>query len=337
MNLHGDGSRHDETGSGSSFFVMFALLCSLGLQRSEVKPLWVDEIATWRDSVDRSSYGDILTRPFLSDQTEGNTFPLFYLIQKAIVDLADLEVPIDLTPSVAYDEPVALQVLRIQPVVFMALTVLIIFWYFFSSYNFVWAIVSLAACASTYSFWHFFAEARPYALWMFLCTCQLLLFLRATSDPSLLKSDSLRALAFVHILLSFTVIFSLIPILTCGLTLFLLGVRDFKRLALTIALPAALCLFYYSFSMRLGFYYNFGPHSLVFSALPADRLVILFLALIGAGIARKRPSPVYLFVASFLAATISLCSVFWLKQVAPGEGFEISNCYFVYLAPLESL
>ena len=237
--------------------ILFLICLGVGFYLSKEKSLWTDEIYTQRNIIDEVSYKDILLTRF----AEGNKCPLFYLIQKGVCDLSGYRFPGGWDGQWTFVDQRSQIIPRIPSNVFMSLAIIALF-YFFARYYSGWAGgYALLVCFSSFMVWAYWAEARPYALWMFLSTVQSLLFLYMNQTKSF-DSSSWKWLSITHLLLSLTIIFSAVQIIMVSLILLGLETKaalkngapargkirqlkySGKYLFLTI-IPACVCFFYY--------------------------------------------------------------------------------------------
>ena len=152
---------------------MALILTGLGLRLAEHKPLWNDELYSLLSSVRNLSYGDIITAKI----TEGNNTPLFYLSQKAFIDLTGYQPPQEwVAGQWGHNHPYSNLRIRILPVACMSVAIAVIF-YFFSYFYSIWTgLYALAVAFSSFMVWAYGFEARPYALWFLLTTLQAVFF-----------------------------------------------------------------------------------------------------------------------------------------------------------------
>ncbi len=341
--------------------VVFLLSCAMGIFLAAFKPLWTDELYTLRTSVMESSYTDILLMRSESLVKEGNNCPLFYLSQKFFCGLAGYRMPKSLmekwkkvghTPGF-YEDTLSQIVVRLQPVFFMSLAVAAIFYFFARFYSWKSAFYSLGISASSYMIQIYIAEARPYALWIFLTTLQLLLFIRicqVKEDVSRLW----RALIVVHFCLAFTIVFSMAQIFIVSCLLWLLKEKQWSRYVFLTALP---CLIAYLYSTKLP-HYNYwfwhGPKELISANYPTDRLIIvlIYAVLLGFCFSRRfsveRFScsnlqggyPFLLYALGMLALAVAVLILFKHQAVSKPTGDETTPCfpvparYFLFLVPV---
>lgn len=323
---------------------IFFLCLAVGFWMAGHKPVWNDEIYSQINSVERLSYRDIVLRKV----GEGNGNPLFYLIQKGISDLFRYRFPGEWKGEWHIQDLRSQMVMRVQPNLFMSLSIALLFWFFARRYSVGAGTYALVVTLSSFMLWAYWAEGRPYALWFFLTTAQSLLFLSLTEQD---EKDSRRwtALTAVHLLLSLTVVFGVVQIWIFSAMLWLGKERRWRRYVWPTLVPTGIGLAYYLASPKFKFFFTNTPLQLVGASIPKDRLFLLsvyavFLALDylgrktrGAGIFRReapREGGRYLVAALLMLA--SAFGILWLLKTGetPDKaGFSISNRYFIYLAP----
>ena len=224
-------------------FVLFVALLATGFHIAKHKPLWNDEVYSQIASIEQMSVLGIISAKI--PRTEGNNFPLFYLLQKGICRIGQYQLPDAWKGEGSLRDPYAQVFLRIMPVVCISLSIVLIFFYFSSCYSWWSGWYGLILALSSFMIWAHWAESRPYALWVFLTTLQSLLFLSFLKNESSRKTI-VRGLIFVHLLLSLTIIFGLAQIVFVSLLLWLGGERQWKKYLLLTLLPIGLSLFYYA-------------------------------------------------------------------------------------------
>ena len=237
---------------------LFFLCLGIGFYLSKGKPLWTDEIYTQTSIIDQVSYKDILLGRF----AEGNKCPLFYLIQKGVCDAFDYHFPVEgWDGRWTFVDQTTQIILRIPANVFMSLALVTVFLFFTRCYS-IWAGgYALLVCFSSFMVWAYWAEARPYALWMFLSTVQAFLFLYMSQAKDF-RPRAWSGLVIVHLLMSLTIVFSAAQIIIVSFLLWVLEtisvwrggptgsgrIRKLKYLGkylfLTI-LPVGMCFYYY--------------------------------------------------------------------------------------------
>jgi hypothetical protein len=319
-----------------------------GLWLAEHKAVWNDEVHSQVASVMNGGYKDIL---FLGagNSIEGNIAPLFYLIQRAICDVAGFRSPVSWDAHSEWTDETSKIVLRINPNIFMSLSAAMIFYFFGRNYSLWTAGYSFFVFLSSYIVLAFWAEARPYALWIFLTTAQNLLFLMIMRQENTVR-HLWRWLTAVHILMAFTVIFSLFQILGVSLVLWLMKNRKIRDYIFMTIVPVLICFVYYFYSPKFQFWFEDGPLALLSASLPKDRMfIIFFYAIVWAiySLRNKVPSLKlcdlkgtregcgFLAVTTLMVlAAIFVLAIFQIKASSKYVGFQISNRYFVFLGPV---
>lgn len=118
--------------------------------------------------------------------------------------------------------------------------------------------------------------ARPYALWNFLTTAQILLFLYILqTDHS--QKKVWRLLLVAHFLLAWTVAFSAVQIAAVSLILFLFKDRDLRKYVFLTFVPVVLCCIYYFATPKYSFYFIDNAIQLISASFPKERLALVFL------------------------------------------------------------
>ncbi|OGX07529.1 MAG: hypothetical protein A2Z88_03160 [Omnitrophica WOR_2 bacterium GWA2_47_8] len=325
---------------------VFLSLLVLGFSLARNKPLWNDEVFTQTATIDQISYADLITEGPAAG--ESNACPLFYAIQKIISDIGRYKTPTDWVNNNWDARDVHSQIfLRIQPVVFMALAIAVMFYYFSRQYS-LWAgLYSLAASLSSYMFWLYWAEARPYALWVFLTVLQSVLFLEIIRQK---KADpqKWRWLTLIHILLALTTILSLGQIVIVSFLLWLYKEKAFKAYIFLTVLPTCVTLFYSLKVGSRGFYVDGDWSDFIIPCVPWDRLSVialyglLLVALAFLGKSRilslkenihSDGKAFFVYAVLIILSGLVLLGLFQIREV-PGQGNPISIRYFIYLTPV---
>lgn len=315
------------------------VLLSIGFNLARHKPLWTDEIYSQTVSISRFSYLDI----FLGRVKEGNTCPLFYLMQKVICAPTPDQRPSSGLES--WDQHAQFQ-LRISPVFFMSAAMVAIFYWFARYYSLPVGIYALGICLSSPMVWSYWAEARPYALWFFLTTLQSLLFL------SILRQERLnarlwRGLAVSHWLLALTVITSMGQILAVSALLWVFKERSWKRYLSLTALPLMICLYYYGRSSLSPLWVPNDFMRLIYPSVSAQQmgLFVVYTVFLVVSFLRAKAAQKSLFVASeagrfgVLTALMLIVAfaylVFYKCQETPAQrGHELPVRQFIFLTPV---
>lgn len=331
--------------------VMFIGLMIGGLSLAQRRPLWNDELYSQTWSVEGLSYPQIIA----GKVPEGNNPPLFYVWQKFFCERMHYQLPNEIAKGDwTFNDPYSNVLLRVWPVTWMSSAIVLIFYFFGRFYSLWTGIYALTVALSSFMVWSYGFEARPYALIFFLTTIQTLCFLRCFGD-SPAYGRLWKALALIHCFLALTAIFSLIQISVSCMLLWCLRDRDWRKYVWLWFIPVAVIVFYYMYGPKYAFRFVDGFMALIGANIPMDRLFILgifglfwafawgyhrglwvqpswFKGMEGAAL---RLSGAYgMLTGLILAGCLAVLVLFKLHQPADGSGFQISNRYFICLAPL---
>ncbi len=324
-----------------------AVLMVIGLSLASIRPLWNDEIYTTLSSVEGMSYGDIL----LGKVKEGNNCPLFYLLQKHIVDRAEYHPPSLWYKGTAYwdgRDKKSQILLRLNPVFFMSLAIVIICRFFLKRYSILGAIYSLFLTLSSYMVWAYWAEARPYALWFFLTTAQIL-FALSFWQSNQRKAHFPVALSAIHILLALTSVFGVIQAVIVSALLWQSGFRRRGPYFFLWILPVLIGMFYYFQAPHYAFWFSLSPEQLFREAYSRSRVYIflIFVLLYALGwlqrhFLQKEIIPLWPVKQEKFLLWLTLNMILFavlvlaiLKGQATSDhtGFAVSSRYFIFLTP----
>lgn len=321
--------------------VLFILFVVVGFRLAQDKPLWNDELYSQVHSVEKLTYGQILAGKIV----EGNNFPLFYFLQKAICDVRGFHLPFEWKQEWAVAEPQSQIILRLQPIVVMALALTLIFYFFALEYSWLAGIYALVIALFTETVWPYFAEARPYALWYLLSAVQMLFFLRYIVSQQ--RGDdhgqqhSWLALNITHILLSLTAVFGVVQAFIVAFVLFIFYRRRLKDFVFMLFVSLALG-FYYFFQAQ---HYVFGlpPDvlSLILQNISAERSVLIILCGVFVLVFRREAAAVIIRFGAVallmvLAALAIMVCLTWTAQEG-WQPFTVSSRYFIFLAPVGAI
>jgi len=342
--------------------IIFFISLMIGIWLSLQKPLWNDEIYTQERAIDNLSYLEILKVRFV----EGNNSPLFYLIQKGICDVASFKLPMKWEGEWYLSDPKSQVIMRIAPNFFISLSIACIFYFFARYYSYPAGAYALLVALSSHVIWIYWAEARPYALWIFLTTVQSLVFIRLMNEDSH-SSRRWHWLYFIHILLALSVVLSLGQIFIISVLLFWIKDRRalslkalFKKYFLLMVLPIGICLFYYFYMPASIFrYYLVDPLELIYANIPKDRILIVmvYACFLIFCFSQKKAEYKILFNKSlhphksrnlrFSGATYLLFLILMIlfagviliyckmREIPDQRDITLSDRYFMYLVPIE--
>jgi hypothetical protein len=304
-----------------------------GLDLSQRRPLWNDEIFTQMNSIDAVSYRDILLGRF----PEGNNSPLYYLLQKSVCDLFQYKFILPWNKEWFLHDDRSQVILRLVSNLCMSSALALMVYFFARFYSWGLGLLALAAALGAPMTWMYWIEARPYALWFFLTTAQSLVFLCLVSG----QKESRRGwewLVLCHLLLSLSAIFGVLQILVVSALLWILKERRWQCYVLLTAVPLALSLISYSTrNVKFALWFREGPWELILQAVPGEYFILL--AVSGALMVRslmtaKGAFPPYWGLAGgTLLAGAVIMGFFKLVAGDGSRGFAISSRYFIFLLP----
>ncbi|MEW5895086.1 MAG: hypothetical protein AB1650_04955 [Candidatus Omnitrophota bacterium] len=305
---------------------LFLILSGIGLFLSINKPLWTDEIHTADIALVECSYGQII-KGVVSG--EANNFPLYYLIQKAVMDITGYEFIQDWRGEHFLFDPAGQIILRLPSILFISLTLTLVLFIFIISKQPLTGVAGFLLTLSSYMTWAYWAEARPYALWYCLTLLHAALLWKSFSEKKL----KIAPLTIIHWLLALTSILSLAQILTAAATAAILKKADWKKIPVLIS-PIPVILFYH--------FKGFSPRpiltgnalELLLIAVPPEWLLILLINL--AFILRKpasRPDQTfYLLLAGMFFTAAAIIFMSFSNDISR-QGALLHYRHFIFLTP----
>jgi len=337
-----------------SSLLLFFLCVYFGLKVAAIKPLWNDEYYTQVATIADRSYLEILVgKP---GGAESNICPLFYMIQKAICDVTQYQTPPAWFEGHWTDDGTSRLPLRLNPVIFMSLACVFLFYYFARAHGFIWGFFSILVFFSSNITWAYAAEARPYALWFFLSTIQSILFItlcqEKTQEPSKIKRVWI-SLSIVHLLLSLTVIISLAQIISASILLWLFKERRLKSFISMTLIPASLCLYYYGNAPVHQYMFAYSPWTLIRSCVPQEHMMVILIYGILGGIymMQKKVKKIKIFDdqetlsgGAYLGLTLllfgaawAIMAMFFFRNMSGEQGQQVAMRYFIFLTPVSTI
>ncbi len=315
--------------------VVFFVMLAVGFMLAAHKPMANDEYFSTVSSIENISY----TKMFSGKIPEGNNSPLFYTFQKILIDITPYDVPSSWINGKWDDVDLANRlVLRINPVLFMSLSIALIFHFFSARFHWAVGLLSVFVYVSTYILWPFWAEARPYAMLVFLTTAQSLCLVKVIESNG---QVGLKRLIATNIFLSLTAIFSLGLIAATTVIMGLYRVKHFKQYCMAMVLPVIAILYYYTQAPRYSFYFDLTPEQLIRDNIGRERfyIFIAFLVCWTISVWQKKQSaikdvlPYFKYLLGALLMTAALITMFKMGAKTK-EGFPVSSRYFIYLMPI---
>lgn len=344
--------------SGLLFFVIY--LC--GFFQAAEKPLWLDEHYSVTRSITSVSYATILEGRLA---WEGNNAPFFYMTQKLLCDLAVYDprpvMPVRFKgdPSLGrlpfYGDPFANTYLRLIPIFLMALAPAMLFYYFYRRYSLLWGSFAALLCVSSWLFWWYGLEARPYIYFLTLTTLQVIVFLEIVRQKAL-RGMLWVWLAVLNLLLALTITTSVMQTALIGLWCALsfrhaLGVR---KLFLVFVVPLAASFYYFWAAVKGHFWFFIPLYKYYLSNMPWEVLAVSAVFLVYAGLSlvfsgKKSPwgltwisrdqieeaQPVIFLLLALSAACFILLAFLKAQQVPMTEGgAPFAHRYLINFVPV---
>lgn len=232
--------------------ILGIMLFFVGVLLSAHKPLWCDELYGQKVTIEGSSWGKILLG---RQDTEGNNFPLYFVIQKAAMSAFHLQLPDDikkdfLLPTASRKYTFFLQhraqiIMRIGPNIAMTTAIVFLVRFFWLSDGWVVGLMALLSALSSGMVWWYWVEARLYPLWFLLTVLQSIFLIELLMNNGPSRSGQKR-LAIIHWLLAATTSLGFIQVIIVQLVLFVFGRRNLKDHIWAGALPVMAALFWFS-------------------------------------------------------------------------------------------
>jgi len=328
-------------------FLVFVSFFCIGLTLAQNKPLWNDELYTQIHSVERFTVWETIR----GDLEEGNSTPLFYLIQKGFCWFAQYKIPFKWTGAAYVNEPYGQIILRLNPIFFTSFMVALIFYFFARYYSLGCGLYSLLISLGCFIFWTYWAEARQYAQWMFFTTAHTLLLLRYIQTEKGGRG-CWKGIALVHFALSVTVVFGLVQVLIATFFMFICGERDWRHYVVLTIIPISICVFYYFHTSPFYFWFTSPPISMIYANIPQEWLVLIIVYVfyicihtfqtlkgkrqgIRACIKSIWQERSFIYVSLLvIMAGFALLGYFKLIEVTDRGRFAVVWRYFVFLAPV---
>lgn len=328
-------------------FLVFLTLFVIWNERARTHPMDNDEFYTQISSVENMPWKNM----WVGRIDEGNNAPLFYAIQKLYQQVLGYHSPDAWKKGQwGYQHPRSKFVMRLIPVLCMAGGVTLIFFFTTMRLGFIAGFYALIICGTSYMVWAYACIARPYSLWFFLTSLQMVLLLFWLEAKQNRKEQIIKGLIVSHWLLSITVVFSVITNIAVSVILWQNGMRKIKYHVLLLLVPTVSSLFYYFHAPQYQFFIKNGAMKLLGANLAVDRMFIIACALFFWFLAQRHslkkwfhpitPSGHLQFgtIIGFGVMVLAGCVAVYLKlkmgQSLHAEGFEVSNRYFMLLTPI---
>jgi hypothetical protein len=318
--------------------MIFIVVVLSGVVLARHKPLWNDEIFSQVGNIQSMSYMQIIK----GDVGEGNNCPLFYLTQKLYCDVFKYRLSQIWNGGSIYDDH-AQVFLRVPSIILMSLAVALVF-YFLAFQGLLFAFLSTALFCTSFVVWAYIAEARPYALWIFLTVLQTIFLYKALQKKEASSRD-LNRLTLVHCLLSLTSVFGTAQaVLGSFLLLMAQSVKTPVKFVGILAVPVGIGSFYLWHAPKYPFRVG-NAMDLILMNVSMDRLLVLagcvlFIACYPPwrkNLMQNAENCLILFFLGLLMMSLTLILFYYLQHVPGQQGFELASRYFVNLAPVSTL
>ncbi len=341
---------------GGLFAVVFLTSFFLAAQ----KPFWLDEHYSLTKAILGYSYSQIWRGQLTK---EGNNSPFFYVTQKWLCDLVSYS-PASLQalkgravrakepgtsrvvnawifPEIIfYYDPFSTSYLRLISIFFMALAPSVLFYYFARRYSLWWGSYAFLLCVSSWFFWWYGLEARPYIHVLALTVLQMILALELLRGSYRTKILWVL-LGGVNILLALTASTSAIQILV--IACFLLWAKpaylSFSRMIVVFIVPSLIIGYYYYWVIKLNCGFHQPLHKYFLAVMPVEILAIMGLSALTFLWDQKPFSEEDLTAGGLLMVTAGIAALYmtcllYFYFVQPPEGKRWAYFYERYLIAL---
>ncbi len=320
--------------------LVFLALFYAGLKIAQTRGLWNDEIFTQLQSIQTKSYLTILNGQI----PEGNNFPLFYLTQKLITERSHFQLSNAWQgQGFGYDAQ-GQKIMRFQGNAWMSLALAIVFGFFSYYFSYRWGLYTLSLFLTSSLVWVYWAEARPYGVWIALTAIQSLVILRMTWQERI-STKWWLILALVQTLLSLTAVIGVVQSIIATSVIVFLKRSDKRILFYQLIHLVVIGWFYHSRALHFETWFDRSPIDIFFMVTPKFQFIIPILLvgfLIYSVIVKKNREELLknlrglefnIFAGVILISGLMLMNMFILKDQGGPKGFTVSPRYFVFLLP----
>lgn len=315
---------------------LFLIFLTVGTVISSRKALGSDERYSQANAISNYTYLQMI---FSGIQGEGNRSPLFYLQQKALCDIFHYKYP------GRADQVFDRIFLRIPTVFEISLFLTLLFYFFTRRFNLWFGFFSIFVALSSLMLWWYWAEARPYGLWVLLTGCQMLLFIDLIENFVASRKHWIL-LGLVHILLALTCFLSVIQITIISAILFFKE-RRWEKLLFLLLIPLALALYYKVIGPVNNVIFTMTVDQVLRDNIARDRLYVLlfypFLLLLYSIRTKfhfkiSNDNPVVksfsFFLAVFSMILITVVLLGLLREYALNQGQYVVSRHIIFLLPV---
>jgi len=262
--------------------ILWLILFAVGMWLAAHKPLWCDELYGQKITIEGSSWGKILTGRF---DNEGNNFPLYFAIQKALMSavklhfpddlLKDFQLPVENRKYFLLVYPKGQIILRLLPDALMTTAIVFLVRFFWVREGMMVGLMALLSALSSGMVWGYWAEARPYPLWFLLTLLQALFVIAVLSGEKFSGKIKVR-LIIVNWLLAVTAPLGFIQVIFVQEILFLSGQRQLKDYFWAGILPVCAALFFLSGRSHNSLYIAINPVDIISLNCSLEQIALLF-------------------------------------------------------------
>jgi hypothetical protein len=315
---------------------LFVLFLSMGIFISSRKPLWNDESYSQANTISKGTYPQII---FSGIQGEGNKSPLFYLQQKMLCDTFHYK------STAVRDSKFERIFLRIPTVLEISLFLTMLFYFFSRRFNLWFGFLGVFTALSSLMLWWYWAEARPYGLWVLLTACQMFLFIDITENPLVSRRHWIW-LGMVHILLALTCVLSVIQVTVIS-AIILFQKPHWKKFIFLLLIPLLLAAYYKPTGPANNVIFTMTVDQLLRDNMARDRLYVLlfypFLLLLCFILSKLhlkvhrddlivKSFPFFLAVFSTILTTVLFLA--YLRDHALNQGQYVVSRHIIFLLPV---
>jgi len=315
--------------------------------------LWLDEHYSATRSITGASYSQILQGELA---WEGNNAPFFYAAQKVLCDAGSYD-PRYLLPAVPNfrTDPFSNTYLRLISLFLMALAPAALFYYFSRRYSWGWGSFAALLCLSSWLFWWYGLEARPYIHFLTLTILQAIIFLELAryreGDGKLWPW-----LGIVNALLALTITASILQTFFIGawFVFFSRRLLNGPRIFFAFIIPAAIASYYYSAAVKGGFWFPVPFYKYYLANIPWNVLAVAVGFLVFAGLSLllgrkerlsfipwlgrdgiREAGPMAFFLLALSVTYLVLMAFLKMNELAPAQGgAPFANRYLINLVPV---
>jgi len=261
-----------------SCFILWVILFAIGMWLAMHKPLWCDELYGQKVTIEGHSWDKILTG---SLHGEGNNFPLYFVIQKAILSTVKLslpehlEIPAEGRKYFLFVYPKGQIILRLLPDALMTFAIVFLVRFFWTREGIVVGLMALMSALSSGMVWWYWVEARPYPLWFLLTLLQALFLIEILSESGS-SSKAKILLTIDNWLLAASAPLGFIQVIIVQVILFSFGQRHLRYHFWAGILPVGGALFFLSGHSNNPLYIATNPVEVIRLNFSFEQIALLF-------------------------------------------------------------